>query len=465
MLLIQLTILFTLGLSQLIDQPVLGIGSLGRIGFTGKFDGIEVQQYPGQNVVVNASSVFKQLPDGQFKIIVSANGALQALTSFILSDGTLAGLILAGNFTRIGGIDAVSIAFFNPGTYEITPLSGVNGTIQALLCIPATNAIYIGGNFEGANSTSALAWIGTTGWANLPFAGFNGAVNAIALSPSGNILFGGAFTHLGQTGTPNCTTPQQKNSSNCSIEFSDGNIYTFPPPPNCNGLFEYNPNMATVSSDFTHSAFTEAGIALDADAQVNCLMVSGHSIYVAGNFTSNAYNNIFELSNIDSDSNQTSDLGGGGLDNQIRALLLEGNTIYVGGDFKATRDTGAQSVVGLNHVAAWDVVKRAWMPLGGGVNGPVQRLNVLQLNITDKPEAVIIVNGNFDTLLALEGFGALAAKGIGIWVPSRNQWLPNLDVQQPSLTGTLVQTLQIPKGYLAGIGEFSLRAYEQEAQL
>ena len=57
MLLLQLATLFTLVSSQLIDQPVLDIGILGRIGFTGKFDGIAVQEYPGQNVVVNASSV------------------------------------------------------------------------------------------------------------------------------------------------------------------------------------------------------------------------------------------------------------------------------------------------------------------------------------------------------------------------------------------------------------------------
>ena len=62
----------------------------------------------------------------------------------------------------------------------------------------------MGGSFKGANSTNAIAWVGTAGWTNLPFAGFNGPVTSISKASNGHIIFGGSFTGLG-----NATAPSQ----------------------------------------------------------------------------------------------------------------------------------------------------------------------------------------------------------------------------------------------------------------
>ena len=134
---------------------------------------------------------------------------------FVLSDGTLAGVVIGGNFTNIGNVAAQGIALYNPNTTEITPLPGLSGRVESVYCDKESSVVYVGGSFSGGNSTNAIAW--TTGWTNLPFAGFNGPVTSITKSSSGNIIFGGTFTGLGNT-----TTPKDRDMQ--VINLSAGNI-------------------------------------------------------------------------------------------------------------------------------------------------------------------------------------------------------------------------------------------------
>jgi hypothetical protein len=179
----------------------------------GDFNGISLYQFVGQNengFSTNGSqSVLSRFPIGGFATLASADAGIQAMCSFVMKDGTMAGVVVGGNFTSLGGIESQGVAMFNPNTSVVTPLSGISGQVSALLCDQDTNTVYVGGSFKGANSTNALAWVGTAGWTNLPFAGLNGPVTSIAKASNGNIIFGGEFTGIGNSTTA-ITNPDQQ---------------------------------------------------------------------------------------------------------------------------------------------------------------------------------------------------------------------------------------------------------------
>lgn len=139
------------------------------------------------------------------------------MCTFVLKDGTVAGVVVGGNFTSLGGVDAQAIALFDPSTDTVTPLPGVQGSVSAILCDQDTNSVYVGGSFKAANSTNAIAWVGMTGWANLPFAGFNAPVTSITKAPNGHIVFGGSFSGLGNASIPTVGGMQVINVASANI--------------------------------------------------------------------------------------------------------------------------------------------------------------------------------------------------------------------------------------------------------
>lgn len=201
--------------------PNLDLSKLGRVALTGDFDAISLYSYQEQNengFSTNGSqSVIVQLPNGNFATSKTADGYIKGMCPFVMKDGVLAGVVIGGNFTSLGGIEAQGAALFNPTTAEITPLTGLSGQVSAIFCDQDTNTVYVGGDFRGGNSTNAIAWVGMSGWSNLPFAGFNGPVNSIAKAKNGNIIFGGAFTGLGNTTTPMVKDQQLINLSTANI--------------------------------------------------------------------------------------------------------------------------------------------------------------------------------------------------------------------------------------------------------
>jgi hypothetical protein len=194
---------------------------LGRVGLAGDFSGISLYQFEGQNengFSTNGSqSVLSRFPNGGFATLASADAGIQAMCSFIMQNGAMAGVVVGGNFTSLGGIESQGVALFNQNNSAITPLTGLSGQVSALLCDETTNTVYVGGSFRGANSTNAIAWVGTAGWTNLPFSGFNGPVTSITKASNGHIIFGGSFTGLGNATGP--SLPDQQ-----IINISGGNI-------------------------------------------------------------------------------------------------------------------------------------------------------------------------------------------------------------------------------------------------
>ncbi|KAH0544493.1 hypothetical protein FGG08_001391 [Glutinoglossum americanum] len=189
-----------------VPAPNLDLGNLGRVGLVGDFDAISLFTYAQQNehgFSTNGSqSIIAQIPGGGFVTLASTDASISAMCPLVLKNGTFAGVIVAGNFTSLGGLETQGIALFDPDTAEVTPLRGLQGKVVGLLCDKDSETVFVGGDFKGANSTNAIAWVVDSGWMNLPFAGFNGPVNSIAKAANGNVVFGGSFDGFGNTTTP-----------------------------------------------------------------------------------------------------------------------------------------------------------------------------------------------------------------------------------------------------------------------
>lgn len=205
-----------------------------------------------------------------------------------------------------------------------------------------------------------------------------------------------------------------------------------------NGLFEFDPNQGTMLTDFSNSTFDQAGTDLQPGAIVTSLVVADGITYVGGNFsaTDGGFRNIFAVT----DGNATS-LPNGGLNQPVATLQVYGDLLYVGGNFT---NTANGTVPGLNNFAAYDTVSQSWIALGSGVRGRVNTIVPLELNITDnKPETCITVNGNFEQLEAFGSAPAVPVQGFGVWVPSRRNWLQNLNLTTRTITGKLSTTTNI----------------------
>ena len=186
---------------QSLPSPNLDLSQLGRVAIAGDFDSISLYTFQGQSeagISANGSHhLLARLPNGILASVASADGAIESMCPFEREDGSLAGLVVAGNFTSVSGVEAQGIALFDPDTSEVTPLPGLTGQVSAVLCDDTRNTIFVGGTFEAAGSSNAIAW--KAGWTNLPFSGFNGPVTSIVKADNGNIIFGGAFDGLTDT--------------------------------------------------------------------------------------------------------------------------------------------------------------------------------------------------------------------------------------------------------------------------
>lgn len=197
----------------------LDLSGLGEVGVAGDFTGLSLYEYQGQNenpFSTNGSeSLLARLPNGVLASVVRADASIESMCSFV-ANGVAQGVIIGGNFTSLSGEESAGIALFNPNTTEVTALSGLQGSVNAVLCDDDT--VYIGGNFMGVdNSTNAVSYVAGSGFRALPFAGFNGPVSSIARAGNGNIIFGGSFTGLGNTSTPSTPDEQVINLSTANI--------------------------------------------------------------------------------------------------------------------------------------------------------------------------------------------------------------------------------------------------------
>lgn len=207
-----------------VSPPSLDLSQLGDVGIAGDFVGLSLYEYVGQNensFSTNGSeALLARLPNGVLTSLVEADASIESMCEFIV-DGTSQGVVLAGNFTSLSNQESTGIALFNPNTTAVTPLPGLRGSVNALLC--DNDTVYVGGNFMGVdNSTNAVSYT-TDGFQALPFAGFNGPVSSITKAANGHIIFGGRFTGLGNTSAPSTPDEQVINLSSANISATNSN--------------------------------------------------------------------------------------------------------------------------------------------------------------------------------------------------------------------------------------------------
>ncbi|KAL2810265.1 cortical protein marker for cell polarity-domain-containing protein [Aspergillus granulosus] len=196
-----------------------------------------------------------------------------------------------------------------------------------------------------------------------------------------------------------------------------------------NGLYEYNPAATNVSTNLLESTINRAATELSSKASIKSLVRHDGVLYAAGNFSNSDVSNVFSL---EEDANITA-LPQRGLNSQVTTMAVLSNRLYVGGNFTGT---SAGDTDNLNYVAAYSFNSQAWSPLGGGVNGPVQHVIALPLNVsTDLNETILAVSGDFDRILAFDNNPAIPVSGFAVWIPSRNNWLQNLNVSQSQYSG------------------------------
>lgn len=206
-----------------------------------------------------------------------------------------------------------------------------------------------------------------------------------------------------------------------------------------NGLFEYNPNQATVSDDFSKSAINRAGSAMDDNAVFNSVVQDDTTTYAAGRFQGKGISNIMAITD-----NATA-LPGGGLDGEVVTTLLNGSSLYVGGLFNSTAD---DSVTGLNGVAVYSIPDQKWSAFGAGVSGGgVRDIVPLRLNVSENdPQDCFALTGNFTAVNAFSNNVAFSADGFAVWVPSISNWLNNMNTADIALDGMLTAYTTVP-GY------------------
>lgn len=202
---------------------------------------------------------------------------------------------------------------------------------------------------------------------------------------------------------------------------------------NLNGIFEYKPGTQLEEIDLGASVIDAAGASLAPreKALITTLTTADQDLYVGGNFSDGDRNNIFLFR--DGATGPTA-LPGQGLNKQVMTMFHNDSTLYVGGNFTNTGDNSAQ---GLNGVAA--LVNNEWRALGAGVDGVVLYLVPFSLNITaNSPEQVLAVSGFFSRVNAFGNNPATNVNDFAVWVPSRGNWLHNLDFYSLAMSGRLM---------------------------
>lgn len=203
-----------------VPQPPLNFDGLGKVALAGDFDAISIYSFEGQQIGLTrngSDSVLVQLPNGRFTPLATADANIEAMCTLEMKDGSIAGVVVGGNFTSLGGVEANGVALVSPTNGKVTPMSGLKGKVNALLCDKDTELVYVGGEFTGENSSNALTWSPSSNWANLPFQGFNKPVKAIIKSANGTIIFGGLFDGLGNVTTPTSSYGQTVNLQSATI--------------------------------------------------------------------------------------------------------------------------------------------------------------------------------------------------------------------------------------------------------
>lgn len=217
-----------------------------------------------------------------------------------------------------------------------------------------------------------------------------------------------------------------------------------------NGIFDFDPDQAQVNpNNFSSSDINNAGTLLNPDAVIMSLLTVDQAMFAGGSFTDDRFRNIMSFS---SEGNATS-LADGGLDSAVMDMYALDDVLYVGGNFTGT-STGDQS--GLTNVAGYRISTNEWIALGTGLNGPVEYVVPIPMNISQsQTETCISFGGSFDQIRESGSDAAIDVDGMAIWVPSANTWLQRASVPQQLMSGQLTAGTFLPNNSWVGAGSLS----------
>ncbi|OAQ72237.1 cellular morphogenesis protein [Pochonia chlamydosporia 170] len=205
-----------------------------------------------------------------------------------------------------------------------------------------------------------------------------------------------------------------------------------------NGLFDFDPEQkkpVDVSS-LENSAINKLGSGFGQRSAVKSLVTSGDTLFIGGNFTSKEFVNAVSVSG---DKQNATSLDGG-LNGQVIDMHLEGTQLYAGGSFNSTLNGDKKE---LSNVAVYDTKANTWSALGGGVDGTVEHVVPMQINITsNQMETAISLSGTFSQCNAFKNNSASRVDGFAIWVPSLQNWMQNINQPLPTYNGILTASLQ-----------------------
>jgi trimeric autotransporter adhesin len=376
-------------------------------------------------------------------------GAPGDVNALLLAGSTL---YIGGYFAKAGTVLTSGIATWNGSTWSALGGDGtgaqsqfafVRGTVNALSRSPA-GTLYIAGNFAKVGGTAArsvASWDGAqwhalgTGISN----GSNpGTVQGLAFF-AGKLFASGSFSDAGGDGQGSIaqwngtawlpvgaglTTLPSAGPTAMAVSLS-GVVAVG--PFSGSGLTRLN-NVGT----WTGSAWTGFGLGLN--GHVNTVAASGHQLYAGGLFSTAGVTATSDVAHFNGAGWDT--MAGGFSGGAPSAVAVYGSRVYVGGSFSQA------GTVPASNIAMWD--GSAWHAVvdartgGSGTDGLV--LTLLVYN------GKLWVGGRFSHA------GGIAASAIATYDLTTNVWAKvggglNFDGDVNALTGLLTHYVVIGGGY------------------
>lgn len=191
------------------DPPNLNYHQLGDVYLAGRFNGISLITYDGQQKMLldpenDKDSLVVQYSQDVFTTQKFADGSISS--SCLLGDN--ATVVIAGTFTQIFNTSVRnSLAAVNLVNEFVTPIGdAINGSeVNTLYC--NGSQVYIGGSFAFQKSNGIAVWNQDNNSLQLPaFGGFVEGSTVSSIVPYGNnIVFGGNFSGLASINSANST--------------------------------------------------------------------------------------------------------------------------------------------------------------------------------------------------------------------------------------------------------------------
>ncbi|KAK9245844.1 cortical protein marker for cell polarity-domain-containing protein [Lipomyces tetrasporus] len=292
---------------------------------------------------------------------------------------------------------------------------------------------------------------------------FNGATSETVLYQTNDfdkydIIYEGYVEAIDESFRPVVTlAPVNSQAGNITVAAQKVQFILTSTSGGLNGLFEYDStNFTTLSGSKNAKVYDTtvniAGLSLDDEAEITGLVVADSSLYIAGNFTGQgSIHNFLILA-----SDGTISAAQGGLNGSVAAMLLsdDGKSIIVGGDFGASANESS-SAFGLSHVARYEIQNATWTGLDNGLNGPVDDIVRVSLNLSGNIYSTLMFTGDFSKILADGDEEAISRAGFALWIESDNAWAYRTAYELPFISGSISASVEIENGTYVLAGSLS----------